>query len=56
MTDESRLARLEQRIDELESRHALRDLASEYCHGFDKRDFERFLARSSVAAAGSAPP
>jgi hypothetical protein len=41
---EARLQRLERRIDELESRHALRDLASEYCHGFDKRDLPRFLA------------
>lgn len=32
------------RIDELESRHALRDLVSDYCHGFDKRDFDRFLS------------
>lgn len=32
------------RIDQLESRQAIVDLASEYCHGFDKRDFDRFLA------------
>ncbi|MDP5055134.1 MAG: nuclear transport factor 2 family protein [Congregibacter sp.] len=32
------------RLDELESRVAIRDLASDYCHGFDKRNFERFLA------------
>jgi hypothetical protein len=32
------------RVDELESRAAIRDLASNYCHGFDKRDFERFLS------------
>ena len=32
------------RIDELESRNAIRDLVSDYCHGFDKRDFKRFLA------------
>lgn len=44
MNDETRLARLEQRIDELESRHALRDLVSEYCHGFDKHDYARFQA------------
>lgn len=31
------------RIDRLESRQAIVDLASEYCHGFDKRDFDRFL-------------
>jgi uncharacterized protein (TIGR02246 family) len=38
------IEKLERRIDELESRSALRDLVSDYCHGFDKRDFERFLA------------
>lgn len=32
------------RIDRLESHQAITDLASEYCHGFDKRDFDRFLA------------
>lgn len=31
------------RLDEQESRVAIADLASNYCHGFDKRDFERFL-------------
>ncbi len=31
------------RVDELESRIALRDLVSDYCHGFDKRDYDRFL-------------
>jgi len=31
------------RVTELESRIAIRDLASDYCHGFDKRDFDRFL-------------
>jgi len=31
------------RIDELESRIAIRDLASDYCHGFDKREWDRFL-------------
>jgi ketosteroid isomerase-like protein len=38
------LGALVARIDELESRHAIRDLVSDYCHGFDKRDFGRFLA------------
>jgi gamma-hexachlorocyclohexane dehydrochlorinase len=33
-----------QRIDRLESRAALHDLVSDYCHGFDKHDFDRFLA------------
>lgn len=32
------------RIDQLESRQAINDLVSDYCHGFDKRDFSRFLA------------
>ena len=38
------IERLAARVDELESRAAIRDLASNYCHGFDKRDFERFLS------------
>lgn len=32
------------RIDQLESRIALRDLVSDYCHGFDKREYDRFLS------------
>ncbi len=32
------------RIDLLESRAVLRDLVSDYCHGFDKRDYKRFLS------------
>lgn len=32
------------RLAELESRIAIRDLVSDYCHGFDKRDYERFLS------------
>ena len=32
------------RLDHLESRFALQDLVSDYCLGFDKRDFVRFLA------------
>ena len=39
MTLEALLAR----IDQLESRHALRDLVSDYCHGFDKHDLPRFM-------------
>jgi gamma-hexachlorocyclohexane dehydrochlorinase len=31
-------------VDLLNARFALRDLVSDYCHGFDKRDWERFLA------------
>jgi len=33
-----------QRIDELESRAALRDLVSDYCLGFDRRDWDRFIS------------
>lgn len=44
MTGETDVAALLRRIDELESRAALRDLVSDYCHGFDKGDFDRFLA------------
>jgi gamma-hexachlorocyclohexane dehydrochlorinase len=32
------------RVDELESRTAIRDLVSDYCIGFDSRDIERFMA------------
>ena len=35
---------LEQRLNHLESRFAMVDLTSDYCHGFDKRDFDRFMA------------
>jgi len=32
------------RLDRLESRHEIEALVSNYCHGFDKRDYARFLA------------
>jgi ketosteroid isomerase-like protein len=35
---------LEERIDTLESRQAIARLLSEYAHGFDSRDIERFMA------------
>ncbi len=38
------IAALERQIDHLNSRFALQDLVSDYCLGFDKRDFARFLA------------
>jgi ketosteroid isomerase-like protein len=41
-TDE--LQQLRTRIDQLEGRAAMRDLVSDYCHGFDKGDFNRFLS------------
>jgi 3-phenylpropionate/cinnamic acid dioxygenase small subunit len=35
---------LARRVDELESRAALRDLVTDYCRGFDNRDWERFIS------------
>jgi len=35
---------LVRRIDELESRAALRDLVSDYCIGFDTHDWDRFIS------------
>ena len=32
------------RVDELESRTAMRDLVSDYCIGFDRHDWDRFIA------------
>lgn len=32
------------RIDRIESRIAMHELVSDYCHGFDKHDWDRFLA------------
>ena len=32
------------RVAELEARIAISELVSDYCHGFDKRDYSRFLA------------
>lgn len=35
---------IEARLEHLENRFAMQDLVSDYCLGFDKRDFDRFLA------------
>nr|WP_310523568.1 nuclear transport factor 2 family protein [Polymorphobacter sp.] len=35
---------IESRLDQLENRFVMRDLVSDYCLGFDKRDFDRFMA------------
>ncbi len=43
-TGQATLDALVARVDELESRIAMRDLVSDYCHGFDKRDYDRFLS------------
>ena len=32
------------RLERLESRYEIEALVSNYCHGFDKRDFDRFLS------------
>ncbi len=32
------------RMERLESRYEIEALVSNYCHGFDKRDFDRFLS------------
>lgn len=42
--DTATLSALMARVTELESRAAIRDLASNYCHGFDKRDYDLFLS------------
>lgn len=44
MEEQHKLAQLVARMDEFESRDAIRRLTFEYCHGFDKRDYDRFLA------------
>jgi hypothetical protein len=36
--------KLLRRIDELESRAALRDLVSDYCLGFDRHEWDRFMS------------
>jgi len=44
MTTDARIEELLVRIDQLESRNAMRDLVTDYCHGFDRVDFARFMA------------
>ncbi len=41
---------LTQRIDELESRAALRDLVTDSCLGFDNHDWDRFISISHTDA------
>ncbi|MFT6285345.1 MAG: 3-phenylpropionate/cinnamic acid dioxygenase small subunit [Alcanivorax sp.] len=43
-TEATAIADILSRVTELESRTAIRDLVSDYCHGFDKRDYGRFLS------------
>ena len=40
---QAQIKTLLRRVDELESRAALRDLVSDYCLGFDTHDWERFI-------------
>jgi gamma-hexachlorocyclohexane dehydrochlorinase len=42
--NQANLEALAERIDRVESKNAMRDLVTDYCRGFDQRDFERFLA------------
>lgn len=44
MSDDDLIARLLARIGELDSLEAIRSLTFDYCHGFDKRDYDRFMA------------
>ena len=41
---QQQLDTLQSRIDELESRAALRDLVTDYCLGFDTKDWNRFIS------------
>ncbi len=41
---ESKLNDVLRRLDELESRMALRDLVTDYCLGFDTHDWDRFIS------------
>lgn len=40
----STIEALERRLDELESRAALRDLITDYCRGFDTHNWEQFIS------------
>jgi gamma-hexachlorocyclohexane dehydrochlorinase len=40
----SNIEALERRLDELESRAALRDLVTDYCRGFDTHNWEQFIS------------
>jgi gamma-hexachlorocyclohexane dehydrochlorinase len=41
---QAKIDQLTRRIDELESRAALRDLVTDYCQGFDSHDWDRFIS------------
>jgi gamma-hexachlorocyclohexane dehydrochlorinase len=44
VTTDARLEELLVRVDQLESRQAMRDLVTDYCRGFDTVDFARFMS------------
>ena len=41
---EAQVAALMQQVDELQSRAALRDLVTDYCLGFDRHEWDRFIS------------
>lgn len=44
MSDQDLVKALLERVDRLESRQAMRDLVTDYCQGFDRGDYDRFLS------------
>jgi hypothetical protein len=44
MANDAQVQQLLERIDQLESRNAMRDLVTAYCRHFDRVEFEPFLA------------
>lgn len=44
MDNQEKIDALLRRIDELESRAALRDLVTDYCLGFDNHDWDQFIS------------
>ena len=43
MTSVAQVEQLMERIDQLESRNAMRDLVTAYCRGFDSGNYDQFL-------------
>ncbi len=41
---EARIQELAHQVDQLQSRSALRDLVSDYCLGFDRHEWDRFIS------------
>lgn len=44
MASDALIQQLVARIDQLESRNAMRDLVTTYCRGFDRGNYEQFLS------------